>query len=128
MSIKNWIDGKSVIKPEQGWVKKPVPYETISIEVGISVEAEYKPPLEYIKKSLMGKIIEEIFEKDLVEIQKEPQLDPYGTETYRAKLRIPNQKTSTVVMDPEHFIWQGKRWTQDELIKALEKAYPQYMI
>jgi len=76
----------------------------------------------------MGKIIEEIFEKDLVEIQKEPQIDPYGTEIYKAKLKVPNQKISTIVMESEHFIWQGKRWTQDELIKALEKAYPQYMI
>ena len=119
----------TIPEADKGWVKSPTPYDLISVEAQIEIDREYGPPIEYIKQDLVHKITKEIFDQNLVEIQKEPKMDAFNTtDTYKARLKVPNQQMSTIVMETENFMWQGKRWTQDELIKALEKAYPQYLI
>ena len=119
----------TTLEADTGWTKSPAPYDLISVEAEFEVYKEYNAPMEYIKHSLVNEIAEKIFNQNLVEIQKVAKMDPLNdTDTYKARLKIPNQQMSNIIMDSEHFMWQGKRWTQDELIKALEKAYPQYMI
>jgi len=111
-----------------GWQNVVKDVKTIEINATVILDSIINLPKDEIKMRLCKEIAKEIFNKNLIELMEVPNINNPYEKMYKARLFIPNQRFSTIEMESKKFIYKNREWTDEEIKKALNKTYPQYMI
>ena len=117
------------IETKNGWqnCKTTMPVETISVRMSVSdFELTHGFDHERLKIEFANQISKEIVNLINFRMRRESFTK---TTIYETDLHIVKEpKSKNYMVDKEHFVWEGKTWNQDEIVKALKIAYPQYSI
>jgi len=96
-----------------------------AMEAGLTIELE-----EHIKRDLAQKLGQLMIKDGFVNVWKLPAdlHNPLAYNKFRAEINVVDRSITTAIVPIRGMIWQGKEWSEKQLIKALEIANPEYMI
>jgi len=103
---------------------------TATVQVSPTTFNDYDRALELeITSSLGHKIAEVLISDNLLEITKvaPDAYKPYDIE-FVAQLTVVDKQLTTVISPEKCMIWKDKEWTEEQIIYALSKTYPEYLI
>lgn len=83
--------------------------------------------IDYIKRGLIHKLLDTIFENDLYILNKYKNFEN-NTDIITASINIVDPGTRYVNLEGEKFIVNGETFTNDELIDAVKNTYPDRLI
>jgi len=54
--------------------------------------------------------------------------DHYARHKFQGSVRVVDESINNVIVPIRGMVWKDREWTEDDIIKALEIAYPEYMV
>jgi len=116
------------------YIEKNINVTRIKAELEVSapvMEGGLTPELEsHIKRDLAQKLGQEMIKAELINVWKLPPdyHNPLAYDKFRVEVNIAKTGITNAIVPIRGMVWQGKEWTEEQLIKALEIANPEYMI
>lgn len=109
--------------------RKSDPVIVIESQLEVTNEVDKEINLDEIKFGLINKMVRNIFDSGKVVFEKRYDRGPWSDyTTYQAKLSIANPDVQYNTYLEQTFKVRGVRFSEKQLIKAIENTFPEYLV
>jgi hypothetical protein len=112
---------------KDGWNKIERPANTNYVNVNILVSDEMLNDSEIIKDKLNYQLIKKLKKSKYIKYTKHAR-DVFGDNEYTATINVTDLTYNNAIVEDNHFYYNNKQYSEDELIRAIKNTYPEDLI
>jgi len=114
----------------RGWFKEPIKREVEKIVIQVTVTQGTEIPDEMIKREFSNELAKELFQRDLIVVQKNMNAMTPFEDHFSAMVKVvpPESDITNVIEYGNNFEVEGVSFTKDKVEHALKETFPEYFI